>query len=493
MNIDTREPDDRSPGGADLPPALSSVIPPSVPQSSSADLAALLKQQQALVAMGRRAIAPPETAILLQDAAALIADMLGVESSAVVEFSPDGSTLFTRLAWKQPDGAKPRFVTRALTNSADESLAAYALQVARPVVVDDLPTEGRFQDRFLRGYGIRSALAMPLRLLNRAFGVLIAGSTEPQRFDPRDMPFAEAIGHLAGTTVARTQAENDCAESQSFMQGLLQTVEALVLILGAEGQILRINETCERVTGFSLADLRERPLWNSFAAPSEAELYRTMFERLRQGEFHVACETFLWTKHAQQRRIRWSCGVIPAARGRAKTFLATGMDITEHYLSKQAVFSAEPAAGLAPAAAEPMPIVSPEGRRSQLLSADDAFASSPGDGLVVPLSTVPRERRRQSRRPYPYRQKVAPIVNGQLPSRRLFREVLCHDIAAGGIGFLLESPPESDAYVIALGSQPRLTYLIARVAHVTPLVRDGNQVYKIGCKYTGRAPQLPSV
>lgn len=493
MNIDLKEREGLSQGGADLPQSAPTVLPALAPQPSAADLATLIKRQEAVVAMGRRATAPPETPILLQDAAALIAEVLGAEASAVGELSPDGSTLFTRLAVDEPDGGKPRVAARELASSGDESLAAYALRVAHPVVVADLSTEGRFRDRFLRGFGIRSALAMPLRLLDRAFGVLIAGSLEPRRFDSRDVPFVEAIGHLTSTTIARTQADKDRAESDSFLLELQQTVEALVLVLNAEGQILRINQACERASGFCLADLRERPIWNSFATPSEAGLYRDMFDRLRKGEACVVCESSLLTKHAKERRIRWSCSPIPTARGTATTFLVTGIDITEQHLAQQAVPSAKQAARAAPAAAEPMPGESPDGERSPFPFASDASPPSADSALAAPLSSVPRERRRQPRRAYPYRQKVAPIVNGQLPSRDRFREVQCHDIAAGGIAFLLESPPESDAYVVALGSHPRLTYLIARVVHVTRILRDGSQEYKIGCRYSGRAPHLPSV
>ncbi len=52
-----------------------------------------LDRQQALLAMGRRAIAPPSKSILMQDAAALLAETLETEYSAVAEFSPDRQSL----------------------------------------------------------------------------------------------------------------------------------------------------------------------------------------------------------------------------------------------------------------------------------------------------------------------------------------------------------------------------------------------------------------
>ena len=67
---------------------------------------------------------------------------------------------------------------------------------------------------------------------------------------------------------------------------------------------------------------------------------------------------------------------------------------------------------------------------------------------------------------YPYRQWVAPIVDGRIPSRRDFFEVQCKDISGGGIAFLVSFPPELENVVVGLGRSPALTYFVARVMRV---------------------------
>lgn len=458
--------------------------------------AGLLKRQQAVVAMGRRAVASPEASILLQDAAALIAEMLEVEAFGVAELAANGATLDLQLIIKQPERIDSRTLRQSLNVTGDQSLASYALRVAHPVVSADFSLEDRFQDLFLRKLGLRSGLATPLKLQNRAFGVLVASSAMSQRFTGQDAMFAETIGHLAATAVARSYAEKTLAEEQSFAMGMLQVVGALVLVLNGEGRAVRINRVCEQMTGFTLADLNERPLWNVFATPAEAELYHGNFEKVRRGAQRVEYESFLLTKHFAQRRVRWSFGAIPNPNGTVETILATGIDITEQYEANERAQRAEEAAQRAEQAAEQARqaagLVSgtlPESQSGAApLENRGPAASLAAPGVAGPLDKTLRERRRRQRRAFPYCQAIAPVLDGNLPKSDQFRNVECHNITAGGFAYLSENPPESNLLVIALGTPPQLTHLIAQVVHSTPTTHNGKPMYLNGCSYTGRAP-----
>ena len=71
----------------------------------------MLARQKALVALGRRAIAPPESAILMQDAAALLAEMLHADYGLAAELNADETALTIRLVspgTAQEDSARRR-------------------------------------------------------------------------------------------------------------------------------------------------------------------------------------------------------------------------------------------------------------------------------------------------------------------------------------------------------------------------------------------------
>ena len=402
---------------------------------------ASLKRQEAVVALGRRAIAPPDLPVLMQDAVVLIAEMLDVEHSAVAELSPDGVWLELWLElWNSETGKSERLVHKSRRTGTD-SLADYTLQVAHTVEMIDLACEKRFQDTFLRGHGISSAVAVPLQRQDCSFGALIAASSRCRRFDPEDVLFAETIAHLITTTAARFRAEESLAEERRRSAGVLGAVDAIVLILDGEGKIQDINRACAEVTGFSRAEIEGRPIWNVFPIPEEADMFQLIFEKLQKSNSPVEYESSLLTKHSKRRRIAWSYAATTKPNGAIESILATGIDITEQRNS------------------------------SNRLSPD----------------MIPSERRNRPRRSYPYHQRIAPIIDGKLPDSEDFTTIECNDIGAGGFSFIADSPPRSESLVVALGVPPMLTYLIGQIAHATRVDHDGKRKYLIGCNYIGRA------
>jgi PAS domain S-box-containing protein len=453
--------------------------------------ASLLERQRAIVAMGRRAIAPPELPVLMQDAAALLADVLGAPYSLVAELTSDSRPESLQLTLRKSGGTGPDAVIYQAETTGGDSLVGYVLQVAHPVVVADLSAEKRLGDRLLRRHGIRSALAVPLRLQDRSFGALAACSDHPHAFDDEDLLFAETIAHLVTTTIGRTRAEKSLADERRLANGVLQTVDALVLVLDGRGQIVTINQACQRLTGFAPEEARGRYFWNVFCVAKQVDFCRRHLEELRERKSPVEYESLLLTKHSQQRQIAWACSAILAADGSLESIIATGVDITEQRRAQEeaerAVRVAEQARQVVAralfaaerAGAHPFP-----DRAADFFPADGPQPAGRA-GQLAPLT--PAERRRHPRRSFPYKQRIAAVVDGKLPDRQTFVDVQCRDVAASGFSFLSPTPPASDTLVVALGIPPSVTYLVAQVVHVTRVQKHGELKYLIGCTYVGRA------
>jgi len=451
----------------------------------------LLQHQQALVAMGRRALSPPELPILMQDAAALLAEVLDTESSCVSRLSADGRSLNMRLALGESGEPEPRIVSEETSAEGADSLAGYVLEVAHPVIVTDLSRETRFADPFLLKHGIASAVAVPLQLQDRSFGSLGAYSRRHCRFDDEEVLFVETIAHLVATTIARANAEQSLADERRLASGVLQTIDALVLVLSTAGQITHVNPACERATGFSLAELTGRPVWNALVVPDEAPIFQRAMVQLREGTSPLRFESRLLTKHSQRRRVAWSYSAMRNANGELESIIASGLDITEQREAEQKAKQAEEAAEEVRKAMAELVAASDKqesdtkvAQRSETLPPADEPTVSPFGELPIPINA---ERRKRPRRYYPYRQKVAAVIDGKLPEMDQFVEVECNDIAAGGFSFLTTRAPASDTLVVALGIAPRITFLTAHVAHVTPTQRGGRKCFVVGCAYVGRA------
>lgn len=457
--------------------------------SSSVDPGDPVARQQAMVAMGRRALASPDLSILLEDAARLIAETLGTEHYVVAELSPDGSKIHQKLALESPGESDPRVVTRKLGAGGTDSLVGHALEVAHPVTVGELGKEARFCDPLLREHGIRSAIAVPLKLRNQSFGALAACSGGFRHFLQEDVMFAETVAHLITTTVARIRTESRLAEQRRLSAGVLHGVGAIVLLLDAKGQIVTVNRACQQLTGFSPTEIENRPIWEVFPVPDEANLFPTIFKELRDGVSPVRYESYLLTRQAGRRQIAWAYAAMRAYDGSIESVVATGIDVTGQREAEEKAQRAEQAVEEAHQAMNRLlhGPSEPDEAESPSIGGDSA-ATDGGKHKAAkrPAITVNRDRRRRPRRRYPYRQLVAPVLNGILPAEDQFVELECYDISSGGFSFWSLSPPPSESLVVALGTAPQLTHLTAQIAHVTRGDHNGKRMYLIGCNYVGR-------
>jgi len=439
------------------------------------------RRQAAIVAIGRRALSAAGSSLLVEEASALVAESLEASHFSVAEVSPDATQM--RFSLIRPAVPSETIAERQSPLDAEASLAARAIRTARQVVVGDLALETNFADELLCDHEIRSAVVCPLLVAGRALGALGVYSTAPERFTAGDALFAESISHLIATTIARRQAESALAEASVFRDTVLDTVDALVIVLSPEGHFIHFNRACHRTTGFTPREVKDRQIWSAFLVPQEVALVRDVFARLHAGESPVALESFILTKLGRRRRIAWVCSARRGAEGELESILATGVDITRQWEMEQELTQARADAAEANQALDDL-----MARVEERLGTTGS--RRPGDGESPPFQPLPEgvhsDRRKRLRRSYPYVQRIAPMYQDRLPRRDQFEEMRCRDISASGFSFLSPTEPDYDYIVVALGVAPLFTYLAAEVRHSTPVKRDGRDLFLVGCTYTGR-------
>ncbi len=361
-------------------------------------------------------------------------------------------------------------------------MAGHAIGIGHPIIVVDITKDTRAGDSHLLRQGVRSAIVCPLKLHERAFGALAVYQVTPRQFDPSDVLFVETISHLITTTIARERTERQLAAEREFAATVLETVEALVLVLTPAGRLMRLNRAAERITGFESDEVWDRPVFNALVVPEEVELIKGALEQLKNGKSPVTFDSSILTKHGERRKIAWNYSAQRDARGAVTAVLGTGIDITDKTATEALLADAQ--AAVTAAKQQTKDLASElEQTRSEAVETDGKRGKGlrPFQQMKDPSGT---DRRQKPRRAYPYIQLIAPMVSDKLPSRTSFEKVLCHDISASGFSFYSRRPPLSDVLVVAFGSRAAFTYLKAQVVHCqrTP---DGSK-YLIGCHYTGR-------
>ncbi len=446
------------------------------------------RQQAAVLAFGRRSSVQPPVGVLMEDAASMIAEVVGTDRIGVGEVIRGGTAIQMKVARIDQRGQLVKAVMQEYPLDPAVSMAGFALSAATPVSALDLVAEQRFTDLFLRKQEVTSALTLPLHFNGRPFGVLGIYADEERRFSLDDVQFAETIAHLLTSSLARIKAEEELTQQRSFATAILEMVDTLVLTLDAEGRVEGMNRATQEVTGFDVKEIRSRPFWSVFVVPEELELIRGIFRSARTEKAPCEFEGYLMAKDGRKRRVSWSMKMM--SDGKVQSIILSGVDQTEKLemqselrqvrsiaekatkaLKELCSMTEAKGVGMPPTGVPPLP---ESGAREDL--------------PFQPLGGKAAHEQRQSvRRSYQYSQRVAPMYGARPPSRDEFFEVQCNDISAGGLSFFLDRAPAFDKLIVALGKEPALTFFTAEVVRVASVQRDGPKVYLVGCRFTGRA------
>ncbi len=124
-------------------------------------------------------------------------------------------------------------------------------------------------------------------------------------------------------------AEEALKKEHDFTTAVLNTSGALVLVLDREGRIVRFNQACETITGYTFLEVKDRPIWELFLLPEEFDDVKTVFQHLIDGHLHQEHENRWRTRDGSERVIAWSNSALLDDSGRVSYVIAAGIDITE--------------------------------------------------------------------------------------------------------------------------------------------------------------------
>jgi PAS domain S-box-containing protein len=169
-----------------------------------AELKTRAQQQAAVAQLGQQALAALELDCLVNQAVALVAQILEVEYCKVLELLPDGKTMLLRAGVGWQEGLVGRATVRVEPNSQ----VGYILFSSEPVIVEDLRKEVRFTSSYLlHEHGVVSGMSVIIPDQNRPYGVLGVHTTRQRKFTKDDVHFLQATANVLATAIDRQQAE----------------------------------------------------------------------------------------------------------------------------------------------------------------------------------------------------------------------------------------------------------------------------------------------
>ena len=207
--------------------------------------------QQATVAhLGQFALTQTSLDELFTEAVTLMAEVLEVEYTKVLELLPDGQALLLRAGVGWFEG----LVGTAIVGTERNSQAGYTLLSREPVVVEDLRTETRFNGpALLRDHHVVSGMSVMIRLKDRHFGVLGAHTRSKRVFSQDDVNFLQVIANILATAVEQVQS----TERLRLLERAINFTSNGIIITDpnqSDNPIIYANSAVERITGFTRSE-----------------------------------------------------------------------------------------------------------------------------------------------------------------------------------------------------------------------------------------------
>ena len=114
-----------------------------------------------------------------------------------------------------------------------------------------------------------------------------------------------------------------------LLDTILETIAALVVVMDDEGCVVRFNEACQELTGYSFDEVKGKPIWELLIPDAERDAVIEVFDELRAGNFPNRHENHWQTRDGELRTIDWSNSAIIGDDGQVELVIATGVDVTK--------------------------------------------------------------------------------------------------------------------------------------------------------------------
>lgn len=126
-------------------------------------------------------------------------------------------------------------------------------------------------------------------------------------------------------------------DANDFIEAVINTVGAAIIVLDRDGRIVRFNHTCEQISGYTATEALGRTPWEFLIPPDERGAKRKIFSNLTADNFPNHYEKFWMHKNGSKRFLAWSDSCITDQSGNVEYVIGTAVDITDKRQAEEAL------------------------------------------------------------------------------------------------------------------------------------------------------------
>ena len=232
----------------------------------------LTLQRVATVVISRR-----ELKDLLDFVCRSAAELVGADDAAIMLFDEEG-LLSVRGAYGFRSEATLRIRLRS-----GESLAGRVAELGQPLISNDAPNDPRITIPVVAAEGYLSIVIVPLIVGERVIGTLnVHSALRRDAFGQSQVQVLSLLANPVAVAIENARLHAATVESEVRYRSMFEgTLDGLVIADGEDGRILDANPAYQKMLGYSLAELRERRVWELRDPEDQPAARRLWDEQIR--------------------------------------------------------------------------------------------------------------------------------------------------------------------------------------------------------------------
>lgn len=238
------------------------------------------RQQAGLADLGLWALKGFPIQDLYSATADLIADLLDVDMTAVLQVLPDRDELLLAggVGWSQAKVGSARFAAHA------DSILGFMLNRMEPVRIDDVERETRFRLEPIVGEGMHTGLAVIVPGMAGPNGALLAFTSTSRPFPEADLSFLQSIANVIGAAIDRAAAGAELRRREHEFKILVEHAADNIVRIDNDLRFMYVNPAVERMMGVPASRLIGQT-YRELASQADADSWDLALRRVfRRGE-----------------------------------------------------------------------------------------------------------------------------------------------------------------------------------------------------------------
>ncbi|MBL1217775.1 MAG: PAS domain S-box protein [Planctomycetes bacterium] len=138
----------------------------------------------------------------------------------------------------------------------------------------------------------------------------------------------EGVRTESESLIPSESVNSDASPSDSLSQ-FFDMIPSIVLVLDAQGRIVRVNQAALQAGGYTQAEMVNRLFWEVLARPEDIEAARMGFESILAGRQSDRRPAFLRDNLGEDHLYSWHSRAVSNEQGDVQWVISTGIDINE--------------------------------------------------------------------------------------------------------------------------------------------------------------------